>query len=244
MEEPIGLDEGWEKTHAAILKIIKIIEGGSSEDFPVAESSEAYTIVYRMCTQKNGNHTEAMYGRYSESFKEYLLQTVLPAVRSLEGVEMLKELNQRWKNQRQMMKYLSNIFFKYLDRYHVPRHNLDSTRIVALKCFKAQVFDPIKDRVRAAMLDLIHNEREGDSVDHRLLKAIVSVLSQPQFLPGSMALILLSLRFFVKWDSATTSIRLQMVSPNQKLPCHAIRRTLRRNSSSALTLIMHRRRVP
>ena len=89
-----------------------------------------------MCTQKNGNHTEAMYGRYSESFKEYLLQTVLPAVRSLEGVEMvwmitaaahqntkflwcivqLKELNQRWKNQRQMMKYLSNIFFKYLVR--------------------------------------------------------------------------------------------------------------------------------
>ena len=67
--------------------------------------------------------------------------------------------------------------------------------IAALKCFKAQVFDPIKDRVRAAMLDLIHNEREGDSVDHRLLKAIVSVLSQ--FLPGSMALILLSLRFFV-----------------------------------------------
>ena len=50
--------------------------------------------------------------------------------------------------------------------------------IAALKCFKAQVFDPIKDRVRAAMLDLIHNEREGDSVDHRLLKAIVSVLSQ------------------------------------------------------------------
>jgi len=172
------LDEGWEKTHAAILKIIKIIEGGSSEDFPVSESSEAYTIVYRMCTQKNGNHTEAMYGRYSESFKEYLLQTVLPAVRSLEGVEMLKELNQRWKNQRQMMKYLSNIFFKYLDRYHVPRHNLDSTRIVALKCFKAQVFDPIKDRVRAAMLDLIHNEREGDSVDHRLLKAIVSIFCE------------------------------------------------------------------
>ena len=42
-----------------------------------------------MCTQKNGNHTEAMYGRYSESFKDYLLQTVLPAVRSLEGVEMV-----------------------------------------------------------------------------------------------------------------------------------------------------------
>merc|ERR1712166_312354 len=178
MEEPIGLDEGWEKTHAAILKIIKIIEGGSSEDFPVAESSEAYTIVYRMCTQKNGNHTEAMYGRYSESFKEYLLQTVLPAVRSLEGVEMLKELNQRWKNQRQMMKYLSNIFFKYLDRYHVPRHNLDSTRIVALKCFKAHVFDPIKARVRDAVLELVHTEREGETVDHRLLKAIISIFCE------------------------------------------------------------------
>merc|ERR1712054_228064 len=175
MEEPIGLEDGWNKTQASILKIIKIIEGGSNEDFPVADSSNAYTIVYRMCTQRNGNHTEAMYSRYSESFKEYLLGSVLPAVRSLEGVEMLKELVQRWKNQRQMMRYLSNIFFKYLDRYHVPRHNLDSTRIVALKCFKAHVFDPIKDRVRDAMLELIHSERESGEVDHRLLKAVVGI---------------------------------------------------------------------
>lgn len=37
------------------------------------------------------------------------------------------------------------------------------------------MFDPIKERVRDAMLDLIHSEREGEGVDHRLLKAIVSV---------------------------------------------------------------------
>ena len=104
--------------------------------------------------------------------------------------------------------------------------------IAALKCFKAQVFDPIKDRVRAAMLDLIHNEREGDSVDHRLLKAIVSVPRQTTVLPGSMALILLYIRFSVKWDSATTSIRLQMVWPNQKSPFHAIRSVLLSHKAS------------
>jgi len=178
MGEPIGLEEGWDKTYASIKKIIAIIEGGSTDDFPVADSSNAYTIVYRMCTQKNGNHTEEMYERYSTSFKEYLLSSVLPAVRSLEGVEMLKELVQRWNNQRQMMRYLSNIFFKYLDRYHVPRHNLDSTRIVALKCFKAHVFDPIKARVRDAVLELVHTEREGETVDHRLLKAIISIFCE------------------------------------------------------------------
>eukprot|EP00658_Telonema_sp_P-2_P081257 TRINITY_DN8287_c0_g1_i14.p1 TRINITY_DN8287_c0_g1~~TRINITY_DN8287_c0_g1_i14.p1 ORF type:complete len:765 (+),score=256.47 TRINITY_DN8287_c0_g1_i14:127-2421(+) len=178
MEEPIGLEEGWKDTHDSIKKIIKIIEGGSTKDFPVEESSNAYTIVYRMCTQKNGNHTDEMYERYSASFKEYLVESVLPAVQKLEGIEMLKELVQRWKNQRQMMRYLSNIFFKYLDRYHVIRHNLDSTRIVALKCFKAHVFDPIKARVLDAVLELIHTEREAETADHRLLKAIISIFCE------------------------------------------------------------------
>jgi len=148
-----------------------------NENFPIAESSQAYTIVYKMCTQKNANHTEEMYKRYEESFREYLVQTVLPAVRALEGEPMLKELVQRWDNQKQMMKYLSNIFFKYLDRYHVPRHNLDTTKTVALKCFKTEVFDPVKERVRDAVLSLAHTEREGDSIDHLLVKNVVQIFA-------------------------------------------------------------------
>jgi cullin 1 len=177
MDETISLEDGWKTTHDSIKRVIKIIEGGMKESFPIAESSQAYTVVYKMCTQKTGNHTEEMYKRYQESFQDYLVQNVLPAVRALEGEPMLKELVQRWINQKQMMKYLSNIFFKYLDRYHVPRHNLDTTRTVALKCFKKEVFDPVKERVRAAVLELAHQEREGDSIDHLLVKNVVQIFA-------------------------------------------------------------------
>jgi hypothetical protein len=129
-------------------------------------------MVYTMCTQKNTNHTEEMYKRYQDSFREYLKNTVLPAVQALEGepmvwtllrtsplhslclVSQLKELVRRWESQKLMRKYLSGIFFKYLvrcnyskcislfyssdsssqDRYHVPRHNLDSTKTVGGIC--------------------------------------------------------------------------------------------------------------
>lgn len=113
-----------------------------------------------------------------------------------------------------MMKYLSNIFFKYLvtvppcalssDSYEIslrpgslprpstqPGHHkdcrcdsrllepawcADSPITAALKCFKTEVFDPVKERVREAVLELALKEREGDSIDHLLVKNVVKVL--------------------------------------------------------------------
>ena len=49
----------------------------------------------------------------------------------------------------------------------------------ALKCFKKEVFDPVKERVRAAVLELAHQEREGDSIDHLLVKNVVQVRTHP-----------------------------------------------------------------
>ena len=48
------------------------------------------SVVYKMCTQKTGNHTEEMYKRYQESFQEYLVSNVLPAVQKLEGEPMVR----------------------------------------------------------------------------------------------------------------------------------------------------------
>ena len=79
----------------------------------------------------------------------------------------------------------------------MPRHNLDTTKtvgelqlslyrrsfvvlsfswcFVALKCFKKEVFDLVKEKVRLAVLELAHKEREGDSIDHLLVKNVVQV---------------------------------------------------------------------
>ena len=50
------------------------------------------SVVYKMCTQKAGNHTEEMYKRYQTSFQDYLVQTVLPAVKALSGEPMVSAL--------------------------------------------------------------------------------------------------------------------------------------------------------
>ena len=39
----VGLEEGWAATNKSIMRVIRIIEGGMKESFPVAESSTAYT---------------------------------------------------------------------------------------------------------------------------------------------------------------------------------------------------------
>ena len=120
-----------------------------------------------------------------------------------------------------MMKYLSNIFFKYLVKKahqlgcfannaarvsgwapcaattstprrqwvlisrcfvatHAPPHPVLADRLdglAALKCYK-KVFDPVKEKV-CRMLELAHKEREGDSIDHLLLKSVHANLRRP-----------------------------------------------------------------
>jgi cullin 1 len=66
-------------------------------------------------------------------------------------------------------------FFLYLDRYHVNHNSLPNLTDSGLKAFKTEVFDAISPAVTSAMLLLIENERNGESVDHSLLLKCVEV---------------------------------------------------------------------
>lgn len=150
LQESIGLEEGWDKTHASILKIISIIEGGSTEDFPVADSSNAYTYtraaarsiasrfgvapgsctgcaprrtgtILKKCTIGTGSPSRSIWSRKCSLLSRNSKASkwwppVDVRVECADCSVQLKELQQRWNNQRQMMRYLSNIFFKYLVR--------------------------------------------------------------------------------------------------------------------------------
>lgn len=44
-----------------------------------------------------------------------------------------------------------------------------------MQCFKDVIHDVVTNDVRTAVLDLIQQEREGETVDHGLLKSVVEV---------------------------------------------------------------------
>jgi cullin 1 len=48
-------------------------------------------------------------------------------------------------------------------------------RDVGMQCFKDVIHDVVTNDVRTAVLDLIQQEREGETVDHGLLKSVVEV---------------------------------------------------------------------
>ena len=48
-----------------------------------------------------------------------------------------------------------------------------------MQCFKDVIHDVVTNDVRTAVLDLIQQERQGETVDHGLLKSVVEVRQGP-----------------------------------------------------------------
>ena len=48
-----------------------------------------------------------------------------------------------------------------------------------MQCFKDAIHDVVTADVRSAILALIQQEREGEAVDHTLLKDVVEVIDAP-----------------------------------------------------------------
>jgi len=152
------------------------LESGKSNLFPPKEYIEIYTICYNMCTQRSPyNWSNELYQKHGETIKNYLVQTVLPALHEKSGQggpPLLRELQYRWINHQLMNKWLMK-FFIYLDRYHVTHHTLPTLGQAGLKHFKTEIYEVIKSDTTAAILSLINQEREGEIIDKTLVKSNV-----------------------------------------------------------------------
>jgi len=152
------------------------LEPGKANLFPPRKYIEIYTICYNMCTQRSPyNWSNELYQKHGETIKNYLIQTVLPALREKSGQGgpiLLRELQYRWSNHQLMNKWLMK-FFIYLDRYHVTHHTLPTLGQAGLKHFKTHIYEVIKTDTTAAILSLINQEREGEIIDKTLVKSNV-----------------------------------------------------------------------
>jgi cullin 1 len=131
-----------------------------------------------MCTQRSPrNWSRELYQRHGETIDRYLTTKVLPAIRENNGKGgsiLLKELQHRWINHQIMNKWLKR-FFTYLDRYHIKHHSFPTLHEVGLKCFRSKIYEEVKSDTTAAILSLVHDEREGRIIDTLLVKCIVDI---------------------------------------------------------------------
>ena len=90
-------------------------KGGYEEPtklFKHKDYMEIYSLCYNMCTQRSPyNWSEKLYERHSQTFEEYLLGTVLPAIQAKgNGTQLLEELTRRWDNHTVMNKWMFKFF--------------------------------------------------------------------------------------------------------------------------------------
>ncbi|KAG5567691.1 hypothetical protein RHGRI_003033 [Rhododendron griersonianum] len=171
----IELEEGWDFMQNGITKLKRILEGLPEPQFSSEEYMMLYTTIYNMCTQKPPNdYSQQLYEKYKEAFEEYISSSVLPSLREKHDEFMLRELVKRWPNHKVMVRWLSR-FFHYLDRYFIARRSLPALNEVGLTCFRDQVYQELKGKVRDAVIALIDQEREGEQIDRALLKNVLDL---------------------------------------------------------------------
>ncbi|XP_044974546.1 cullin-1-like [Hordeum vulgare subsp. vulgare] len=174
-QTPIGLEEGWRDMDAGVARLKRILHGVDGVSFTSQEYIHLYTTIFNMCTQKPPyDYSEQLYERYKQALEDYIKSTVLPALKSKHGEFLLRELVERWKNHKVMVRWLTR-FFHYLDRYYVSRKALKPLKLLGVSCFYDLVFNGLKTTLTTILLDMIDNEREGQLIDRALVKDVIDI---------------------------------------------------------------------
>ena len=149
----IDLEEGWAYIlNEGILKVEAFVNNRTPDSAELSIFSilnrtqymEVYAKAYNMCCQRAPNNWSApLYERHEMYIKGYLERTVLPTLqRKHHGyAPLLAELAKRWVNHKFMTKCLE-AFFRYLNKYYAPYHNVLTIGKVGMHLFKKIVFRP------------------------------------------------------------------------------------------------------
>ncbi|KAK4265739.1 hypothetical protein QN277_026753 [Acacia crassicarpa] len=172
----LQLEEGWDLIQEGITKLKNNLEGPPDEQLSSKETMMLYTTIYNMCTKPpfEFDYSQRLYDKFRESLEEYILSTVLPALRGKHDEFLLRELVKRWANHNIMVRRLS-LFFNYLDQRFIPWLSLPSLKVVGLTCFRELVYKEINGKVRDEVISLINQEREGEQIDWALLKNVLDI---------------------------------------------------------------------
>jgi len=186
----VPLEDGWENIKNNGIKVLEeFLDSGSIREnvpqnndpkkprnvFSKANYAELYTTVYNMCTQRTPNNwSEQLYRRYGEAMNEYVARQVRPALADKTDITLMKELLLRWSNHKIYVKWMER-FFTYLDRYYVKLQSVEPLHNRGFTIFLQLVFEEVKKDTRTAILRVINQERQGESIDQDLVKGVIEM---------------------------------------------------------------------
>lgn len=171
----IELEVGWRDMDAGVARLKRILTTEDRQSFSSEEYIHLYTTIFNMCTQKPPHdYSKQLYDRYKKTLEEYIKITVLPSLKQKHGEFLLRELVERWKNHKVMVRWLSR-FFHYLDRYYVSRMLLLPLRELGLTIFNDQVFSELKTTLATIVIDMVNDERDGQLIDRALVKDVLDI---------------------------------------------------------------------
>ncbi|KAG5650078.1 hypothetical protein H0H81_000849 [Sphagnurus paluster] len=182
------LEETWAYLQDGVDLIMTRLEIGLS--FPAY--TNLYTTVYNYCTstkmagKMDGNRTGAnlvgsdLYGKLHSYFTEHFKPMVLKC-HTLQDVDLLKYYAAQWDRYTTGANYLNRLF-TYLNRYWVKRERDEGKKTVypiytlALSQWKDVFFTQVQkdnQKITMAVLRLIMQQRNGESIDQGLVKKVV-----------------------------------------------------------------------
>ncbi|CAM0881246.1 unnamed protein product [Alopecurus aequalis] len=174
-QTPIELEVGWRHMDAGVSRLKRILHGVDGESFSSEEYIHLYTTIFNMCTQKPPHdYSKQLYERYKKTLEDYIKSIVLPSIKEKHGEFLLRELVERWKNHKVMVRWLSR-FFHYLDRYYVSRKLLLPLRELGMTCFHDLVFNELKTTLATIVIDMVNDERDGQLIDRALVKDVLDI---------------------------------------------------------------------
>ncbi|CAL5395655.1 unnamed protein product [Camellia sinensis] len=158
----IPFEEGWPVLQDAINKLIDSLEGVCPHTFTSEEYMTHYTklnrTVYNMCGNPIGLQSQKLYDEYKKSFEDYISSKVLPSLREKKDENLLQELVKRWNTTRRLPKLLETSFMTFYEL--------------------VGVYGEMNDQVRDAAIFMIDQEREGDEIDHALVKNVLDIYTE------------------------------------------------------------------
>ncbi|CAG9325110.1 unnamed protein product [Blepharisma stoltei] len=157
-------------------KIFEQVENGNPADLGCDVFMNAYGLVYK--THEIDDNSHFLYEEYTNLARTYTEKTSKPKLLCSEGRNLVVNLHKSWKKHKILVYWLQKIFC-ILDLYHVKNNGLSRIVPLGLQLFKTELFDLIsKSKIRAALIEQIQYEREGNGSNASYMRKCLSCLSE------------------------------------------------------------------